>query len=157
VEEVIRIAKEPLGLDHLGYFRDSMLEGVDGLSVTVAQRDEDDRREIQADSSGVEVSAVTLDGAGLLQGPESTVARRYAQMDTLGQLSDRKSPVGLEFGKNFSIRFVHDTYFCLVTGKTANNRKNIPMHQGYSTFRAGLPGFFYLARPDTREKARIEP
>ena len=73
-QEVVGLTEEPLGLPDVGDGGDRLFEGVDGVAVSIAHRDEDKGLEGQAERVGVEVCVVATDRAGVLQGTQPTVA-----------------------------------------------------------------------------------
>ena len=65
LQEVVRIAEEPLGLQDIGDRGDGLFEGFDGVTVGVAHGDEDEGFEGQAQGLSVELCPVVGGGTGL--------------------------------------------------------------------------------------------
>jgi threonine/homoserine/homoserine lactone efflux protein len=106
-QKIVGLAEEPLGLPDVRDGGDSLLERVDGGTVSATHGDEDQSLEGQAESLGVQVCVVAADRAGAFQGAQAAVAGRKAEADSLREFGEGQAPVLLELGKNLPIYWVH--------------------------------------------------
>ncbi|MNO66484.1 hypothetical protein D3C76_572730 [compost metagenome] len=107
MQQVIRVTKQPLGLDDLRDFPQRRFEIRDRLTGDLAQRDEHQRREVEPQRGRCQARVVAEDSPGLLQRLEPTMAGRQAQAHTVGQLGHRQATVFLQLGKDLSVSSVH--------------------------------------------------
>ncbi|MCY1245489.1 hypothetical protein D9M72_586440 [compost metagenome] len=71
VQQVVRLPKQTLGIDHLRYFNERRLERLDGLPVTLAERGKYHCGKIQAQCTGIKLRTVAQQYTGVLQCPHS--------------------------------------------------------------------------------------
>ncbi|MNH38846.1 hypothetical protein D3C79_999340 [compost metagenome] len=67
MQQVIRVAEQPLRLDDLRYFAQCRLEIRDRLAGDFAQRDEHQRGKVQPQGAWCQASVVTEDGSRFFQ------------------------------------------------------------------------------------------
>ncbi|KXJ02934.1 hypothetical protein AN414_13950 [Serratia marcescens] len=66
VQQIVRIAEQPLRLHHLWNVHHGVFEGFNGAAIAFAHGDEHQGGKVIAQAAGIELGAVTPDHPGLL-------------------------------------------------------------------------------------------